>query len=46
MASPLSMLINAIVDFMTKEVEFTVSGETDGWLAFAFNENAQVSLFL
>jgi hypothetical protein len=35
--------LNAIVDCAAKEVEFTVSGETDGWLAFAFNENAQMA---
>ena len=35
--------LNAIVDCAAKEVEFTVSGETAGWLAFAFNENPQMS---
>jgi hypothetical protein len=35
-----NVVINVLFNCATKEAEFTVSGETGGWLAFGFNDAA------
>lgn len=40
--SDTNVVINALFDCAAKEVEFTVSGESAGWLAFGFNDAAQM----